>query len=501
MTHKGVQIGLPDDQGCAPAMDVQLQAESLDVFHRSRIDMQEVARLSRAYVSLDCPELESLRFEGSVGSEVVYRAESRKDADWALDERSEDDPIAPKPEKQAAAADPAKTPAEPPPEEGAPGLSDASTEALRQKAESGDAAAQLDLARAQLGLAETPASLTVEADVSAGIEQLEAMARSGNADAMHALAEAYLKHPDVPVNEALIAELTKVTPTARDRLRGMAAALLTLKAAEQGSPGAVESMNDAGQAGAPSSYYALGTMYMLDRRGRMPRSQTFLRKRLKIRRKLSGRGNVDVGLHFMRLAASAGHAAAAAMLTDLGESFDSGSSVASGNAAASGSATATGSATASTSPTGSAPEPGSAGQATAGAAAAAAATTTAANLQAAGQGALTASIFSQVLEPASSPGSSAGSRSGGRTGSGSGGGSSATAGAGTASAGSGRGAAGAGGAQPGAGAAGSSPGVGVLMGSTRRTGGGGQRGRPVNSRRPQSEGNTDSETGEAEIID
>lgn len=473
MEHKGVQIGLPDGQRCAPVMDVELQAESLDTFHRSRLDMQEVARLSRAYVSLDCPELEALRFEGTVDDKVVYQAQSAKASNWSLEEASETEsqsaaaPASPaKPasaEPVAAATEP--TAATPDDMEASNAASYASTEALQQQAASGDAAAQLDLARAQLGLADAPAGVEVPADVNAGVEQLEALARAGNADAMQSLAEAYLQHPDVPVNEALIAELTKVTPTAGDRLRGMAAALLTLKAAEQGSPGAISAMNEAGQAGSPSSYYALGTMYMLDRRGRMPRSKSFLRKRLKIRRKLSGRGrgNVDVGLHFMRLAASAGHAAAAAMLNDLGESFDRGS--------------ASGSASAASSSAGA--EPANAGQAQA-------TSSAAANLQAMGQGALSASVFSQVLEPASASGSVAGA-SGAAAGTG-------TPGSGSGSASRSRGAAGSG--APGTSSPGGSTADVAASGNSANS-----RRSTVRTRRPQSEGTLESETGEAEIID
>lgn len=460
MTHKGVQIGLPDGQGCGPTMNVELQAESLDTFHRSRIDMQEVARLSRAYVSLDCPELKALRFEGSADGKVVYRAQSARASDWTLDEASEVQAGSQTAQAPAAAEPPSTTPgatragpaSRTPDDDSAPAAAGyASARALQQKAEAGDAAAQLDVARAQLGLEDAPAGIELPADVSAGIAKLEALAKTGNADAMHALAEAYLKHPDVPVNEALVAELTRVTPTAGQRLRGMAAALLTLKAAEQGSPGAVGAMNEAGQTGSPSSYYALGTMYMLDRRGRMPRSKRFLRKRLKIRRGLSGGGNVDVGLHFMRLAASAGHAAAAAMLQDLGESLDSGAAPAS----ASGSASSTSAATAAA----------SAGQAPAG--------VTAANLQAVAQGVLSASVFSQVLEPASGPESVAGTHG---------------AAAGT-------------GAQPGSGAqgagsAGSNPAV--VQRSRRATT---RQGSPGRTRRPHPDTIMESESGEAEIVD
>ncbi|MEM1231365.1 MAG: hypothetical protein AAGI15_12565 [Pseudomonadota bacterium] len=417
MEHKGIAIGTPDGQGCGRSMTVTLAADSLDDFHRSRIDMQEVARISRAYIGLDCDELEALSFDGRVDGEPVYQAESRARDGWALEES--DPPAEPtknqnaapepapetapsvaagaQPEPQPTSAQAASDPPAVPDDETATNAATYADRAeLEQKAQAGDAQAQLDLARAQLDLPEAPPGVEVTADVSAGIAQLESLVKAGNAEAMHALAQAYLKHPEVPVNEALIQQATQVAPTPGDRLRGMASALLTLKAAEQGSPNAIGAMNDAGRAGSADSYYALGTMYMLDRRSRMPRSRGFLRKRLKVRRKLSGRGNVDVGLHFMRLAASAGHAAAAAMLSDLGEPFDAPSSGSAGGATASASAAGSAAATGSASAAG-----------------------TAANLveqgQAAGQGAsvLSASVFSQVLEPGSS--SSSSSSSGGAT--------------------------------------------------------------------------------------
>lgn len=63
-------------------------------------------------------------------------------------------------------------------------------------------------------------------------------------------------------------------------------------------------------------------MYLLDKRKNMPYRKGFLRKKLKYRKKLSKRGNVDMGMHYIQLAAEGGNAEAQSMLKDMGIDFD-----------------------------------------------------------------------------------------------------------------------------------------------------------------------------------
>lgn len=305
LEHKNVRISVADEQTCSPGMKVRFDGDSLDTFHRSRIDMQAVAKVARAYLWLDCPELEKLEYDGYVNEELVYQAESVKRDAWVLVERTEDS-------QQPTAATDAEV--------DDPDRSASLKEPPAPVAE--DPSERLQHARAQLGLAEAPVGAVASAARDHAVETLEALAREGNAAAVHALAEAYLKHPDIPVNVELVQSVTRIQPQVGDRLRSMAAALLTLKAAEQGSPGAIGALNSSGRSGSSDAYYALGTMYMLDRDERMPRSRGFLRKQLRLKRTPSGTGHVDVGLHFMQLAASAGHEAAMAMLDEVGEPYD-----------------------------------------------------------------------------------------------------------------------------------------------------------------------------------
>ena len=88
---------------------------------------------------------------------------------------------------------------------------------------------------------------------------------------------------------------------------------------------AVDALQDAGQAGSNMSYYALGMMYLLDQAMNMPYEQTFLEQELEIESDVAGSGgsgNVDVGLHFLTLAAENGNSEAQELLTDMEVEFE-----------------------------------------------------------------------------------------------------------------------------------------------------------------------------------
>jgi hypothetical protein len=107
--------------------------------------------------------------------------------------------------------------------------------------------------------------------------------------------------------------------------RGTASAMMTLDAAAKGSELAVDALQDAGQAGSNMSYYALGMMYLLDQAMNMPYEQTFLEQELEIESDVAGSGgsgNVDVGLHFLTLAAENGNSEAQELLTDMEVEFE-----------------------------------------------------------------------------------------------------------------------------------------------------------------------------------
>lgn len=272
MTHKSMTISVVDDYQCGPSAQVRLDAEHEDEFHRSRVDMQEVAKISQTYLWLDCDELESLTFEGFVDDERVYQASANKAGQWYLSEgepppvESEKSPEKDKDKDQdkeekeadeqpAALAEANKPTSEPnstpppqsaqqatanPPSASSMGIaaeddenqaSYSSLQELRQKADQGQARAQLDLAKGYLDLQGKPSGIEIQQNLEAGMALLEALAESGNAEAMQLMSEAYLKHGDTPVNQSLVKRITGVAGQAANNVRQNAAALLTMKAA------------------------------------------------------------------------------------------------------------------------------------------------------------------------------------------------------------------------------------------------------------------------------
>lgn len=334
MSFNNIDISVADDYACEEHSTVRLDAASVDDFHRSRMDMQEVAKISKTYLWLECSKLNALQFQGYVEDELVYQAHANKAGEWYL---SEGVP------KELAQVENNPQPMEDSSDMGVPSSSSAPQEellepdatvanktvdydslaTLQAKADAGEVQARLDLAKGMLSLEGMPSNFTIEEDLDQGTQLLEQLANQGNTAAMHLLAEAYLKHASSPVNESLVQKLTGIAAQPGESMRNMAAALLTMKAAEQGDEDAVAALDNAGRAGSSASYYALGMMYMLDRQKKMPYRSGFVKQRLKVKGKLSQRGNVDMGLHFMTLAAQAGSSQAQSMLQDMDIAFDS----------------------------------------------------------------------------------------------------------------------------------------------------------------------------------
>jgi hypothetical protein len=340
LRYKNVSASVSDDYQCQSEAKVRLDAPTEESYRKSRVDMQKMSEIVKTYLWLDCKEVAAIEFEAyAEGSDQpVYRASTEKNNEWFLQENdvdkakdqsesikkqalagSPDDP-----QSVAKTGGPANTTAAA--QAGSSGKPGAygSLEALQSAAKTSPKA-QLELAKGLLDLPGKDESIQFPADqADKGLEILEKLAAEGNADAMQILSEAYSSDKKFSLNIPLIESLTgrPMTQGEESEQRGTASAGLTLEAAANGSELAVDFLQEAGQAGSSMSYYALGMMYLLDKAKKMPYQQEFLSEQLNMDvAGGGGSGNVDVGLHFLSLAAEGGNPDAQELLTDMEVSF------------------------------------------------------------------------------------------------------------------------------------------------------------------------------------
>ncbi len=350
LNYNSISASVADGYQCQSEATVRLDAPSEESYRKSRVDMQKMSEIVKTYLWLDCKDIESVEFEAYAEAieKPVYRASIEKKNDWFLQEKAvgkakekndskKKEALAKKPDESQPVTK--HKPASPKIPKAPLSSSASSGKVSSGKASSGkysslDALeraastsqeAQLDLAKGLLDLPGKEESIEFPDDQAAkGLEILEKLASEGNADAMQILSEAYASDKTFNLNIPLIESLTgkPMTPGDDAEQRGSASARLTLEAAANGSELAVDFLEEAGQAGSGASYYALGMMYLLDKAKKMPYQEEFLSTALNIDVSgTGGKGNVDVGLHFLTLAAEGGNLDAQELLTDMEVDF------------------------------------------------------------------------------------------------------------------------------------------------------------------------------------
>lgn len=329
LSFSNISASVSHDYKCQPAANVRLDAESEDSYRKSRIDMQKLSEIVKTYLWLDCKDIETVNFEGYVeGNEgKIYRATIEKKDDWFLHEVDGDAEVmeedsVPKPSLDKQKQLPPKE--ELIEENKKPASKYSSLESL-EAAAANSSEAELELAKGLLGLPDKLEGIEFSDDAERGMAILEKLAAEGNPDAIQLLSEAYSSDKKFDLNIPLIEALTGRPMVDGEDQRGTASAMLTLEAAANGSELAVDALQEAGLAGSNMSYYALGMMYLLDKALKMPYESEFLEQQLDVESDVSGSGgsgNVDVGLHFLTLAAENGNAEAQELLSDMDVEFD-----------------------------------------------------------------------------------------------------------------------------------------------------------------------------------
>lgn len=353
ISFNNISASVSSDYKCQSKVNVRLDTPEEESYRKSRVDMQKLSRIVKTYLWLDCKEIESIDFEGYVegNDNTLYSATAEKKNDWFLQEQSMDNtddveqkagqkdmeneeqtPSAIKPDKDnnpPNSIEPAN-PQAMPRQKNNPSLQPKekdefhTLESLEAAAVS-SSGAQLELAKGLLDLPDKIEGIEFPDDAGRGIKILEKLAAEGNPDAIQLLSEAYSSDKGIDLNIPLIEALTGQPLVDSDDQRGVASAMMTLDAASKGSELAVNDLQDAGQAGSHMSYYALGMMYLLDKALKMPYEQEFLEQELDIELDVSGpggSGNVDVGLHFLKLAAEKGNSESQELLTDMEIEFE-----------------------------------------------------------------------------------------------------------------------------------------------------------------------------------
>lgn len=348
-SYNNISASVAGDYQCQKEANVRLDAPSEDSYRKSRVDMQKLSEIVRTYLWLDCKDLESVEFDAYVdgSDEQVYRAKVEKNNDWFLQEQElktaeEEKEANEKTEKEKTLEETNKTQNSPvansltqthsqgnipqdkkqsQSQSARPSKDNYESLEILEKAAKTSSEAQLELAKGLLDLPGKNKTIEFPADeAERGLEMLEKLAAEGNADAIQILSEAYRSDKKFDLNIPLIESLTgrPLTPGDAEQQRGSAAAALTLEAAAKGSEIAVNNLQDAGQAGSNLSYYALGMMYLLDKFEAMPYQDEFLSEQLNVDIEgAGGKGNVDIGLHFLTLAAENGNADAQELLADM----------------------------------------------------------------------------------------------------------------------------------------------------------------------------------------
>lgn len=346
VSFNNVSASVSRDYKCQPETNVRLDAPEEDSYRKSRVDMQKLSRIVKTYLWLDCKEIESIDFEGYAegNDEMLYRATAEKENDWFLQEQSLDDteenkqkdtekeeqpssdlednvlPSSTEPAKPQVSEEQKKNPSSTPEKK-----NKFSTLESLEAAATTSSEAKFELAKGLLDLPDKIEDIEFPDDPDRGIEILEKLASEGNPDAIQLISEAYSSDKGIDLNIPLIEALTGRPMVDGEDQRGTASAMMTLDAAAKGSELAVDALQDAGQAGSDMSYYALGMMYLLDKAKKMPYDEEFLEQELEIEPDVSGSGgsgNVDVGLHFLTLAAENGNSEAQELLTDMEVEFE-----------------------------------------------------------------------------------------------------------------------------------------------------------------------------------
>jgi len=320
LSFNNITASVTRDYECRSGASVRLDTKDEKAYRESRIDMQKLSEIVKTYLWLDCKELDSVNFEGFVeGKESkVYSARVEKKSAWFLHET--DGTVE---ERQNASTPIKEQPIEELIKENLdPEKKINSLESLEAAAEN-SSDAKLNLAKGLLDLPDKLEGIEFPDDAERGIAILEKIAAEGNPDAMQLLSRAYSSDNTFELNIPLIEALTGRPMVESEEQRGMASASLTLKAAANGSELAVNDLQEAGLAGSDMSYYALGMMYLLDQALKMPYEPAFLEQQLDMESDASGAGgNVDVGLHFLTLAAESGNAEAQELLGDMDVEFE-----------------------------------------------------------------------------------------------------------------------------------------------------------------------------------
>lgn len=326
LTYKQISATTTDNLGCQKNIKVRLDAESEDNYRSSRLDMQKLSKMVKTYLWLDCKELEGITYEGYVEgrTESVYQATAVSHDDWFLKEGASREKMSATPSSAVQKTEQAKIiNTLPKAKVGAGttvGKSTSYTDlATLEKAAKSSDAAKLDLAMGLLDLPGKPSGLDFPNDGDRGLSMLEELAAAGNKDAAHILGQAYSNNKAFKLNIPLLEKLTGQPFNPGQNPSEEAAAMLTLDAAAQGSELALDHLQEAGVKGSHHAYYAVGMMYLLDKQKTMPYEQDFLSNALNMQDAAGpGAGNVDVGLHFLTLAAETGNSDAGELLTDLG---------------------------------------------------------------------------------------------------------------------------------------------------------------------------------------
>ena len=344
VSFNNVSASVSSDHKCQPGINVRLDTPEEDSYRKSRVDMQKLSRIVKTYLWLDCKEIESIDFEGYAegNDETLYRATAEKKNDWFLQEQPVDDAdenkqkdvekeeppseVEPTADDELASSTESEKPQVNAAHPSTPQEKDkfSSLESLEAAAAT-SSEAQLELAKGLLDLPEKIEGIEFPDDPDRGVEILEKLASEGNPDAMQLLSEAYSSDKGIDLNIPLIEALTGRPMVDGEDQRGTASAMMTLDAAAKGSELAVDALQDAGQAGSNMSYYAVGMMYLLDKAKKMPYDEEFLEQKLEIESDVAGSGgggNVDVGLHFLTLAAESGNSEAQELLTDMEVEFE-----------------------------------------------------------------------------------------------------------------------------------------------------------------------------------
>lgn len=349
VSFNNVSASVSSDYRCQPEINVRLDAPEEDSYRQSRVDMQKLSRIVKTYLWLDCKEIESIGFEGYAegNDETLYRAAAEKKNDWFLQEQPVDG-VDENKQKDSEKEGPPSSAVDPVKDNESPGSTEPVKPQVRaeqqnnspsnpkeknklstleslEAASATSSEAQLELAKGLLDLPDKIAGIEFPNNPDRGVEILEKLASEGNPDAIQLLSQAYSSDKGISLNIPLIEALTGQPMVDGDEQRGAASAMMTLDAAAKGSELGVDALQEAGQAGSNMSYYALGMMYLLDKALKMPYDEEFLEQELEIESDVAGSGgsgNVDVGLHFLALAAENGNSEAQELLQDMEVEFE-----------------------------------------------------------------------------------------------------------------------------------------------------------------------------------